>query len=124
MAGALGGWTGDFVGYFSGLQMSNSKPYFEAHRRQYEHDVKGPMAALLTDLEREFGPARLSRPNRDIRFWADKSPYQTNIYAVASAGGYVALDASGLVAGGGRHMMDAPQLARFRESVDASRAGE
>lgn len=124
VAGVFTGWTGDFVGYFSGLQVNNSKAYFEAHRQQYEHDVKGPMAALLSDLEPEFGPARLSRPNRDIRFSADKSPYKTNIYAVASAGGYVALDAAGLVAGGGRHMIDAPQLALFRESVDASAAGE
>jgi uncharacterized protein (TIGR02453 family) len=124
MAGEFAGWTGDFVGYLSGLQMNNSKTYFEAHRRQYENDVKGPMVALLTDLEAEFGPARLSRPNRDIRFSADKSPYKTNIYAVASAGGYVALDASGLVAGGGRHVIDPPQLARFRERVDAPASGE
>jgi uncharacterized protein (TIGR02453 family) len=118
------GWKGDFRGYFLGLQVDNSKAYFEAHRRTYERDVKGPLAALLADLEPEFGTARISRPNRDIRFSADKSPYKTNIYASASSGGYVALDASGLVAAGGRYMMDAPQLQRFRAAIAADESGE
>jgi len=35
----------------------------------------------------------------------------------------VALDATGLVAAGGRYMMDAPQLARFREAIAADATG-
>ncbi len=124
MDGRFAGWKGDFQGFFLGLQAENSKAYFESHRRQYEEEVKGPMVALLAGLEPEFGPARLSRPNRDIRFSADKSPYKTNIYADAHGGGYVALDAGGLVAAGGRYMMDAPQLARFREAIAADGSGE
>jgi uncharacterized protein (TIGR02453 family) len=116
------GWKGDFRGFFLGLKMNNSKVYFEAHRQQYQLDVKGPMVAMLADLEFEFGEARLSRPNRDIRFSADKSPYKTNIYATTS-GGYVALDAEGLMVGGGTYEMDAAQLARFREAVAASGSG-
>src|SRR5262249_40309620 len=123
MEGRFGGWKGDFQGFFLGLRANNSKAYFEAHRRQYEEDVRGPMVALLADLEPEFGPARLARPNRDIRFSADKSPYKTNIYADARRGGYVALDASGLVAAGGRYIMDAQQLPRFREAVSAESSG-
>ena len=96
---------------------------WHAHRRQYEEEVKQPMLALLADLEAEFGPARLSRPNRDIRFAADKSPYKTNIYADAHGGGYVALDAKGLMAAGGRYMVDAAQLARYRKAVAAERTG-
>ena len=117
------GWTGDFQGFFLGLQMDNSKAYFDSHRRQYEEEVKGPMLALLADLEPEFGPAHLSRPNRDIRFSADKSPYKTNIYADARNGGYVALDGTGLVAAGGRYMMDADQLGRFRQAIAEERSG-
>lgn len=123
MAGRFAGWTGDFQGFFLGLQASNSKPYFDSHRALYEKEVKAPMVALLAELEPEFGPARLSRPNRDIRFSADKSPYKTNIYASAEGGGYVALDATGLVAAGGRYMMEAQHLARFREAVAAGRSG-
>jgi len=123
VAGGFDGWRGDFIGFFLGLQANNSRTYFDAHRRQYEEEVKGPMVALLAGLEPEFGPSRLARPNRDIRFAADKSPYKTNIYADARGGGYVALDATGLVAAGGRYMMDGPQLARFREAIAANGSG-
>jgi uncharacterized protein (TIGR02453 family) len=121
---SFAGWKGDFQGFFLGLLANNSKAYFDSHRRQYEEEVKGPMMALLADLEAEFGPARLTRPNRDIRFSADKSPYKTNIYADARGGGYVALDARGLVAAGGRYMMDADRLVRFRQAIAAERSGQ
>jgi uncharacterized protein (TIGR02453 family) len=125
VAGArFGGWKGDFRGYFLGLRANNNKPWFEAHRRQYEDDIKAPLVALLAELEPEFGPARrVSRPNRDIRFSADKSPYKLNIYADVERGGYVALDAEGLVAAGGRYMVDDEQLKRLREAVAADRSG-
>ncbi len=124
VAGTFRGWTGDFQGFFLGLQMNNSKAYFEAHRRKYEEEVKAPMQALLADLEAEFGQAKMSRPNRDIRFATDKSPYKTNIYADARAGGYVSLDAKGLTAAGGRYMVEPPQLARYRLAVAADRSGK
>jgi uncharacterized protein (TIGR02453 family) len=124
VAGTFHGWTGDFQGFFFGLQIDNSKSYFEAHRRKYEQEVKAPMQALLADLEPEFGPAKLSRPNRDIRFAADKSPYKTNIYADARGGGYVALDAKGLTVAGGRYMVAPPQLARYRAAVAADKSGK
>src|SRR5258706_205688 len=101
MDGAFGGWNGDFKGFFLGLKVNNSKAYFEDHRKQYEHDVKAPLVALLAGLEPEFGPARISRPNRDIRFSADKSPYKTNIYASTERGGDVGPDGEGAGGGGG-----------------------
>jgi uncharacterized protein (TIGR02453 family) len=124
VAGKFDGWKGDFQGFFVGLKLNNSKAYFDAHRKQYEDQVKGPMVALLADLEPEFGHAHLSRPNRDIRFAADKSPYKTNIYADAHDGGYVALDSAGLTAAGGRYMVDGDQLARFRKAVAADKTGK
>jgi len=124
MAPRFVGWKGDFRGFFLGLRVNNNKAYFEAHRKQYEDEVKAPMLALLADLEAEFGPPhRVSRPNRDIRFSADTSPYKLNIYADLDRGGYVALDAEGLVAAGGRYMVDDVQLKRLREAVAAERSG-
>jgi uncharacterized protein (TIGR02453 family) len=124
-AGGFSGWKGDFTGFFLGLRANNNKPYFEAHRKQYEQEVKAPMLALLADLEEEFGPPRrVSRPHRDIRFSADKSPYKLNIYADLERGGYVALDAEGLVAAGGRYMVEDPQLKKLRASVANDRSGK
>ena len=123
--GKFNGWKGDFTGFFLGLRANNNKAYFDAHRRQYEEEVKAPMLALLADLEAEFGtPHRVSRPNRDIRFSANKSPYKLNIYADVERGGYVALDAEGLVAAGGRYMVEDAQLKRLREAVAAERSGK
>jgi len=124
MAGKFTGWKGDFRGFFLGLRTNNNKAYFEAHRRQYEDEVKSPLVALLADLEDEFGPPRrISRPNRDIRFSADKSPYKLNIYADCEKGGYIALDADGLVAAGGRYMVEDVQLKRLRAAVADNRSG-
>ena len=124
MAGKFTGWKGDFRGFFLGLRTNNNKAYFEAHRRQYEDEVKSPLVALLADLEDEFGPPRrISRPNRDIRFSADKSPYKLNIYADCEKGGYIALDADGLVAAGGRYMVEDMQLKRLRVAVADNRSG-
>src|ERR1700694_483679 len=124
MEGAFTGWKGDFKGFFLGLKVNNSKAYFESHRKQYEHDVKAPMVALLADLESEFGAARISRPKRDCRSSADRPPDKTTIYATTSAGGYVALDGEGLAVGGGRHTLEPSQLANFREAGDAEDSGE
>src|SRR5919201_969759 len=109
------GWRGDFQGFFLGLQLDNSKRYFEAHRTTYLDEVRGPLQALLAELEPEFGPAKISRPNRDTRFSADKSPYKTNVYADCQAGGYVALDAKGLTVAGGRYFVSPDALAKYRE---------
>jgi len=125
VAGQFKGWKGDFVGFFSSLRMNNNKAFFDANRRRYEEEIKAPLVALLADLEPEFGPARrVSRPNRDIRFSADKSPYKLNIYADIKGGGYVALDAEGLVAAGGRYMLEDAQLKRLREAIAAERSGK
>ena len=117
------GWSEDFQRYFVGLQLDNSKRYFEANRRLYEQEVRDPMVALLRSLETEFGPSKLSRPNRDIRFSKDKSPYKLNIYG-HSPGGYVSLDAKGLVAAGGRYQMEQPDVIRYREAVDPDSSGK
>jgi len=54
VGGAFRGWTEDFQRFFIGLELDNSKRYFEANRKVYLERVKGPLAALLTDLEPEF----------------------------------------------------------------------
>src|SRR2546430_12717995 len=117
MAGQFAGWKGDFKVFFPGLRANNNKAYFDAHRRQYEDEVKAPMLALLADLEAEFGPPhRVSRPNRDIRFSADKSPYKLNVYADVERGGYVALYAEGPVAARGRYIGDDGEAGKVRDA--------
>ena len=119
------GWPAEAVEFFRGLQDDNTKAYWTAHQALYEASVREPMAELLSELSAEFGPGRIARPYRDIRFRADKSPYKTVIYATMDRGGYVNFSAEGLTAGTGYFMMSAAQLGRYRDAVagDAEGAG-
>lgn len=120
---AFRGWPPEAVDFFDGLEEDNSKSFWQAHIEVYEKSVKGPMLALLGELEPEFGPGKLFRPYRDVRFSKDKSPYKTNIAAEVGQSGYVSLSAAGLAAGGGMYMMAPDQLERYRGAVDAARSG-
>jgi uncharacterized protein (TIGR02453 family) len=124
--GDFKGWTEDFQRFFIGLELDNSKKYFEANRRVYEDHVKGPMVALLASLEEDFGPGKVFRANRDIRFSKDKSPYKTNIAASAGmgdSGGYLSLDARGFTVATGRYMLGPEELVTFRKKVAAPATG-
>jgi uncharacterized protein (TIGR02453 family) len=81
------------------------------------------MEELLEELAGQFGAGRIFRPNRDIRFSADKSPYKTAIGATLPCGGYVQFSAAGLATGRGMYMMAPDQLERFRRAVDTDPAG-
>lgn len=118
------GWPAEALEFFEGLEADNSKTYWHEHKSVYEQAVKTPMVALLAELEPEFGVGKVFRPNRDIRFSADKSPYKTNIAATLAGGGYVSLSSGGLAAGCGTYHMTADQLARFRAAVDDDGRGK
>jgi uncharacterized protein (DUF2461 family) len=75
------------VEFFEGLAADNTNAYWNAHQARYEQSVREPMAELLDELSGEFGPGRIARPYRDIRFRADKSPYKTEIYATLDRAG-------------------------------------
>jgi uncharacterized protein (TIGR02453 family) len=117
------GWPTEAVEFFQGLRADNTKAYWNAHRAVYEASVREPMAGLLGELSGEFGPGRIARPYRDVRFRADKSPYKTEIYAILDRGGYVKFSADGLTAALGYFRMTAAQLERYRRAVDDETAG-
>jgi uncharacterized protein (TIGR02453 family) len=111
------------VEFFQGLQADNTKAYWGANKARYEAAVRGPMAELLDELSGEFGPARIARPYRDMRFAAGKAPYKTEIYAMFDRGGYVNFSAAGLTAALGYYVMSAAQLERYRRAVDSENEG-
>ena len=111
------GWPPEAIEFFDGLEVDNSKAYWEAHKDTYERCVRGPMLALLEELEPEFGPGRLFRPYRDVRFSRDKSPYKTNAAAMVGEAGYVSLSAAGLGVGCGMYHLAPDQLDRYRRAV-------
>lgn len=62
--------------FFTELQTDNSKSFWQANKHRREHNVSTPMRTLLGELSDEFGPLRMFRPNRDMRFSKDKLPYK------------------------------------------------
>jgi uncharacterized protein (TIGR02453 family) len=110
------GWPEAALDFYDGLEIDNSKAYWTAHKSIYADAVLGPMAELTDELADAFGPVKIFRPNRDIRFSADKSPYKTAIGAMIGSG-YLQFSAKGLAAGNGMYHLAADQLDRYRHAV-------
>ncbi|ALX04262.1 MULTISPECIES: DUF2461 domain-containing protein [Aeromicrobium] len=108
--------------FYDDLEVDNTKTFWEEHRHVYDEAVKAPMVALTAALEDEFGPAKIFRPYRDVRFAKDKTPYKTHqgaFVAVApSTGYYVQVGAPGVRTGVGFYQAPPARLASFREAVD------
>lgn len=117
------GWPVEAIEFFDHLEVDNSKAFWLEHKDVYERAVRAPMAALLAELEPVYGPGRIYRPYRDVRFSKDKTPYKTNIAAHVGEAGYVSLSAAGLAVGSGMYQMAADQLDRYRQAVAADRSG-
>jgi uncharacterized protein (TIGR02453 family) len=130
--------------FLRGLKKHNAKPWFEAHRDEYEQDIRAPMRELIEELDVSFagfapeigGDVKRSmfRINRDIRFSKDKSPYKTHAAcwfhhrgatrnvgqeaAEGSAGFYFHLEPGGRsMIGAGLWMPPRPQLNKLRDAI-------
>ncbi|WP_228265847.1 DUF2461 domain-containing protein [Microlunatus elymi] len=115
------GFTTEALDFYDDLEVDNSKAFWDAHKQVYQDHVRGPMEALLAGLEREFGPAKIFRPYRDVRFAKDKTPYKTHqgafVATAEATGWYVELSARGVMVAGGFYHAGPDALARFRRAV-------
>jgi uncharacterized protein (TIGR02453 family) len=118
--GGFAGFGPDALTFYEGLAVDNSKAYWQAHKDVYERDVAGPLRALAEELEDEFGPAKVFRPYRDVRFSADKRPYKENAALVVEERGalYLSLSLEGLFVAAGYYQPSRDQLERFRALQD------
>lgn len=117
---AFSGFGPDAIAFYRGLEVDNSRAYWQEHRDTFEAAVRGPMLELTAELADEFGEAKLFRPNRDVRFSADKSPYKTHQGALVMAGRgayYVEISGDGLAAGGGLRGLTPSQLRAVRTAI-------
>ena len=119
---AFRGWPVEALEFFEGLEIDNSKTYWQQNKDRYEQLIRAPMEGLIDELAPEWGEGKIFRPYRDIRFSADKSPYKTNIAATLGEG-YVQLSAEGLGAGSGMWHMAPDQLERYRQAVSENGPG-
>ncbi len=119
---AFDGFRPAAFGWFAGLEADNTRDWFHAHREVYDLEVRGPLEELLRTLAGD-APVSLARPNRDVRFSKDKSPYKTRCYGTIDGRLYAELARDGLFAGTGYYGMDAGQLSRYRAAVDVEASG-
>ena len=129
--------------FLRGLAAHNTKPWFEAHRDEYEAVVKAPMQALIEEMDvrlARFAPEIVGDPKRsmfriyrDIRFSADKSPYKTHASCWfyhrdgsrgvgreaegAGAGFYFQIAPGESFSGGGMWMPPKDALSKIREAI-------
>lgn len=129
--------------FFRALRRNNVRSWFEAHRAEYERDVRTPMHELIEEMDVQLArlapevigdPKRsMFRIHRDIRFSPDKSPYKTHaacwfyhrdgdrrVGSQAESGGagfYFHLAPGQSFVGGGIWMPARPVLTRIRDAV-------
>jgi uncharacterized protein (TIGR02453 family) len=117
----------DAFDFFVELEANNTKAFWLANKHRYDA-IRHSMLELGEAVDPRYRPLRVYRPNRDVRFSKDKSPYKTNIGALGETQGgsmlYVHLDADGMFAASGQYMMSKDQLDRFRRGLDADRTGK
>ncbi|WP_067533744.1 DUF2461 domain-containing protein [Nocardia crassostreae] len=108
--------------FYEDLEADNSKAFWSGNKQVWEESVRDPMQALVTDLEADFGTAKIFRPYRDVRFSKDKSTYKTHqgavVHTAQYTGWYVQIGAAGLFVGGGMYTASPAQLAALRTAID------
>lgn len=122
MAEGFTGFSREAIDFLKSLEKNNTREWFQAHKDIYERSCREPMKALMSELGPLYGPSKISRINRDMRFARDRAPYKTYI-AAGIGGSYVSLSKEGLYVGAGLYKPDPAALRRFRAAIDEDVSG-
>jgi uncharacterized protein (TIGR02453 family) len=110
--------------FYDDLEADNSKAFWTAHKPVYLECVRAPLEALAAELEAEFGPAKLFRPYRDVRFAKDKTPYKTHQGMwLGETSRYLQIGPAGLFVAAGYWSTGPAQVDRLRRAVADDVAG-
>jgi uncharacterized protein (TIGR02453 family) len=134
--------------FLTQLKRRNTRTWFEANRAVYETEVRGPLKALVEEVDvrlARFAPELVGDPrrsifriHRDVRFSRDKSPYKTHAAcwfyhqdagrgvgseAQGGAGLYFHFSPAEVLVGAGIWMPPRPALDRIREALAENHRG-
>ena len=133
--GGFGGFRPAALRFFTDLAANQAKPWFEANRAVYEHEVLAPLRALVADLATEFTRRKIPltgdplkavfRIHRDVRFSKDKAPYKTHAGAILSRDGskdrfgllYIHIDPAGSFVASGFYQPEPKLLEAIRTAI-------
>ncbi len=127
------------------LKKNNNREWFQKNKTRYESDVRDPLLRFISDFSKrlqKISPhyvadprpvgGSLTRPYRDTRFSADKSPYKTMAGAlfrhekgksVPAPAFLLHLESGSSFAGIGVHSPDPPTLATIRRRIASDPEG-
>jgi uncharacterized protein (TIGR02453 family) len=108
------------AGFFSDLDENNNREWWKANSSRFDQEVKQPIQLLVNSLKPEFGSIKVFRPFRDVRFSADKRPYNAHAsFAAEGTGGmlYFQIGANEVRIAGGRWQPSPAELGKFREVI-------
>ncbi len=128
--------------FFKRLAKNMERPWFLAHKAEYEQGWAEPMKALLETVREKVDPLyercdlaepKVFRLHRDVRFSKDKTPYKTSVSGLlgvarsakvteAPAALYLQLGTETIVASG-LYAMEPTSLTRYRAAVADDRKG-
>jgi uncharacterized protein (TIGR02453 family) len=125
--------------FLRGLAKNNDREWFEARRAVYEEAVRGPMLAVVEEINAAmitFAPEYVRPANktvmriyRDVRFSKNKQPYKTHLSAwwarrgmekTSGGGFYMQVGPSGLMLAAAVYMPEREQLLKLREWMSAN----
>lgn len=113
--------------FYDALSVDNTRSFWDDHRAEYEQHVRQPLAELAAALQPRFGPGKLFRPYRDVRFSRDKRPIKDHqgLYVERrnGLGWYLQVAGAGLMVAGGWYSATPEQVARYRAAVADDETG-
>lgn len=131
-------FTKAYHNFFKLLASNNNREWFQTNKTIYEKDVKKPFESFISELldyAHALNPMIISdtkksilRINRDIRFAADKSPYNLSMRAIISEQGakdkeypgvYISMGVDGIAFYGGWHGIAKDNLLNLRTRIAA-----
>jgi uncharacterized protein (TIGR02453 family) len=129
-------FTKDFLQFFRDLEKNNHRDWFDDNRKRYQTSVKEPFYSFVNHMielvnqqdstVQIVAKDAVMRINRDIRFSADKTPYNVHYGAIISSTGRKDKSVPGLFMRfspeylgifGGAHGIDKLQLQRIRTAI-------
>lgn len=132
----------DARAFLAELADNNSRDWFTANKSRYEDTLRTPALRLLDEvaqaISRRTGAkvaGKLFRPQRDVRFSKDKTPYKTHLHMLWSIQGagaeadagcalFFGIDPARCTSGGGVMGFSKPQITRWREAVTGTAGDE
>lgn len=113
--------------FLTELAQDNTRAWFQTHKHRYDQDLKRPAELVIAQMARWFEQrdeqvrGKLFRPQRDVRFTEDKSPYHVHLHMLWSRPDgrcwFFGVSPDYVTAGAGVMAFDAPGLDLYRAAL-------